>query len=183
MALSAAERTRRRYKPADIRVLFIGESPPAGGTFFYYANSNLFFATRQAFEAAIPALRKHEDFVAAFAALGCYLEDLSPVPVNDLSLTDPAQKRERRELRRNGIPPLARRMRPWSPAVVATVMLDMVNTGDIDETMRRAGYSGVERADLPFPGRHRDRYVDELAKHVRSWRRRRLLLMEALAAT
>src|SRR4051812_20336030 len=73
MAPSAAERTRRKYKPDDIRVLFIGESPPAGGEFFYLANSALYYATRQAFETAIPALRKREDFVRAFCALGCYL--------------------------------------------------------------------------------------------------------------
>lgn len=75
-ALSAAERRRRRYKPDDIRVLFIGESPPAGGTFFYYANSNLYDATRAAFEAALPALRKESDFLDAFKRLGCYVEDL-----------------------------------------------------------------------------------------------------------
>jgi hypothetical protein len=69
-------------------VLFLGESPPAGGTFFYYANSKLYDATREAFEAGIPALRRTDDFLDAFKRLGCYLEDLSPVPVNHLDLKD-----------------------------------------------------------------------------------------------
>jgi hypothetical protein len=178
MPLSTAERTRRRYKPdaSDIRVLFIGESPPAGGTFFYYGNSKLYLATREAFERAIPALRREDDFLDAFERLGCYLEDLSLVPVNHLDLKDREQRRERRALRAEGIKPLARRMRPWSPRVVAPVVLDMVKTGDIAETLRLAGRADAERADLPFPGRHHDRYVTELTEHVRSWRRRRILM-------
>jgi hypothetical protein len=171
-----AERTRRGYRPDEVRVLFIGESPPAGGTFFYYANSKLYDATREAFEAAIPALRRADDFLEAFKRLGCYLEDLSPVPVNHLDLKDREQRRQRRALRAEGIKPLARRMRLRPPLVVAPVVLDMVNTGDIAETLRLAGHADVERADLPFPRRHRDRYVDELTAHVRAWRRRRILL-------
>jgi hypothetical protein len=59
-------------------VLFIGESPPARETFFYFANSNLYSATREAFEAAIPALRGEDDFLGAFQGLGCYVEDRYP---------------------------------------------------------------------------------------------------------
>jgi hypothetical protein len=175
-ASSPAERTRRDYRPNEVRVLFIGESPPAGGTFFHYANSKLYDATREAFEAAIPALRRADDFLEAFKRLGCYVEDLSPVPVNHLDLKDRKQRRQRRALRAEGIKPLARRMRLRPPPVVAPVVLDMVNTGDIAETLRLAGHVDVERADLPFPGRHRDRYVNELTAHVRAWRRRRILL-------
>src|SRR4051794_35002116 len=119
MGLSAVERARRRYRPDDIRVLFIGESAPAGGTFFYNGDSALYAATRVAFEAAIPKLRKSDDFLTAFMELGCYLEDLSPVAVNHLNLNDKKQAEERRALRRQGIPALARRMRAWLPKVVA----------------------------------------------------------------
>jgi hypothetical protein len=174
--LSAAERSRRQFWPDKLRVLFIGESPPAGGTFFYYANSRLYDATTEAFLAAIPALRREDDFLDAFKRMGCYLEDLSPVAVNHLDLGDRTQRRERRELRWRGIEPLARRMRPWSPRVIAVVMKDMVRTGDIQKTLRLAGHTDIERVDLPFPGRHHDQYVEELTDHVRTWRRRRILL-------
>lgn len=175
MSLSATDRTRRRYKPDEIRVLFIGESPPAGGTFFYYGNSRLHAAMKEAFEAAIPGLGTNGDFLGAFARMGCYLEDLSPVPVNHLDLGDGEQRRERRALRRKGIEPLARRMQPWAPGLLATVMLDMVRTGDVDETARLAGYQEIDRVDLPFPGRHRDRFIQELTAHVKHWRRARIL--------
>ena len=35
---SDLEGIRKKYQPNKIQVLFIGESPPAGGTFFYLAN-------------------------------------------------------------------------------------------------------------------------------------------------
>ena len=70
MSQAANERIRRQFKPREIRALFVGESPPSGGTFFYRANSKLYFATREAFEAAIPALRKEVDFLDAFKRLG-----------------------------------------------------------------------------------------------------------------
>ena len=47
------EELRRRYRPETVRALFVGESPPAGGTFFYAANSNLYRFTEQAFRAAL----------------------------------------------------------------------------------------------------------------------------------
>jgi len=46
----------------------------AGGTFFYRANSKLYDATREAFETAVPALRREDDFLAAFQRLSCYLD-------------------------------------------------------------------------------------------------------------
>jgi hypothetical protein len=93
VASSAAnERLRRRYRPADVRVVFIAESPPAGDTFFYRANSKLYHPTREAFVAAIPALRRHDDFLGALKGLGCYLHDLSPRPVNHLDMNDPERR-------------------------------------------------------------------------------------------
>jgi hypothetical protein len=164
------ERTRRRYKPADVRVLFIGESPPAGGTFFYYANSNLYDATREAFEMAVPALRNEPDFLSAFKRLGCYIEDLCEEPVNHLELRDP----KRLQARLDGVTPLARRLRRLSPRVVAIVMKAIA--GDVAAALAASGHDHVERAELPFPARHYRRYRDQMTELVRSWRTRHLLL-------
>nr|MBC8193829.1 hypothetical protein [FCB group bacterium] len=38
----ASEDLRQAFKPPKVEVLFIGESPPAGGTFFYNGNSKLY---------------------------------------------------------------------------------------------------------------------------------------------
>jgi hypothetical protein len=69
------EHLRLYYRPPEVRVLFVGESPPAGGTFFYAADSGLYRATRDAFYEAIPEARSGK-FLERFAAYGCYLEDL-----------------------------------------------------------------------------------------------------------
>jgi hypothetical protein len=86
-------------------VQFIGESPPAGGTFFYNANSLLYDATREAFVAAIPALAKRPQFLEAFQQLGCYLDDLS------LRSIDKLPKREKLRARDAAVPALARRLK------------------------------------------------------------------------
>ena len=149
-------------------MVFIAESPPAGGTFFYRGNSKLYYATREAFEAAVPALRRHEDFFEAFERLGCYLDDLSPRPVNHLDMNDP----ERREARREGVEPLARRMRRWSPRAAVVVMKAIVP--EADAALARAGHEGIPREALPFPARHAPQYIEQLTQVVRAWRRRRL---------
>jgi hypothetical protein len=155
-------------RPAEVRVLFIAESPPAGGTFFYRANSKLYYATREAFETAVPALRREEGFLDAFKQLGCYLDDLSPRPVNRLDMNDP----ERRQARRDGVAPLARRMRRWSPRAAVVVMKAIVPQAD--EALARAGHADVTREALPFPARHAPQYIEQLTNVVRVWRRRRV---------
>ena len=40
-AVSETEELRARYRPSAIRVLFVGEAPPASGTFFYAQNSQV----------------------------------------------------------------------------------------------------------------------------------------------
>lgn len=143
------EELRSRYKPAIVRVLFVGESPPAGGTFFYAGNSKLFFATKRAFD-QLPGDLLEGDFRDAFRSLGCYLDDLCLRPVNHLKLTIPEQRRERLAERRAGEAALAERMRVLNPAAIILAM------SGIEENVRRAAAAGlVDRlvAVLPFPGR------------------------------
>jgi hypothetical protein len=180
MPLSAAERTRRRYRPPDIRdirVLFIGEAPPAGGTFFYCGNSRLHDATQQAFEKSIPAIRLVTDFRDAFMQVGCYLDDLSLKPVDDLPPS------ERRQACKAGVNPLTTRIRPFRPRVA--VVLGYGVSKHVTKALVNAGHGDIERECLPFPTSrpratdgvpYRDVYIQALAALIRSWRRRRVLL-------
>ncbi len=146
-------------------MLFIGESPPAGGTFFYFGDSLLHDATREAFFRAWPALRRRQlDFLSAFQALGCYVEDLSLKPVDKL----PADEAE--GLLCGGIPKLVRRIAPLRPAAVVIVKSSIVPKATY--AVKRAGHGAVDRDELPFPTYHRKRYVDELSILVKGWRRR-----------
>lgn len=70
--LSTTEQARQARFPDQLRVLVIGESPPAGGRFFYLADSGLYQATWRAFAQAVPAVRRTDDFLAVFEAMGCY---------------------------------------------------------------------------------------------------------------
>jgi hypothetical protein len=76
---------RAQYRPATITVLFIGEAPPAGGTFFYYANSQVYRYVR---EVLSPAWGNPEHFLSAFAERGYYLDDLVLTPVDGIPMRD-----------------------------------------------------------------------------------------------
>ena len=48
------ERLRESYRPERVRVLFVGEAPPASGAFFYRRDSGLYRALSTTFEEAFP---------------------------------------------------------------------------------------------------------------------------------
>ena len=76
---------RRKYKPAKIKILFIGESPPAGGTFFYDGNSNLAKYTKSAFENCFgTSISQMPEFLRFFKEQGCFLDDLCLYPINNI---------------------------------------------------------------------------------------------------
>jgi hypothetical protein len=166
------EEVRRDYQPQEIRCLLVGESPPAGGTFFYRADSLLYEATREAFLRAVPDLGQDDDFLRSFKRLGCYLDDLCSEPVNRLP------KPERKLARRQGIRPLARRLRDAQPRAIVVVMKGIVP--EVTEARQHAGLKDVPLyGDLPFPTtrypNRRERYVRTLAGLVREFKAQGLL--------
>ena len=166
---------RQQFRPKRVSVLFVGESPPAGGTFFYRANSLLYEATREAFNAAVPDLVRDGGFLDRFRDLGCYLDDLCLQPVNHLKLDNPLARKKRLQLREEGEVALATRMRDYSPRAIVVTMLGI--TENVGRAALSAGLDGSPRTALPFPGRkaHRDRYVTELEQLLLQYRRSDLL--------
>lgn len=111
------EEVRRRYKPTKTKILFVGESPPVGGKFFYLVNSNLYRCIRDAFTSVYNGkCGEGEEFLQFFSIHHCYLDDLCLEAVNGKSDS------ERKRLRSEGIEPLAQRIRAIRPEVVVTVM-------------------------------------------------------------
>jgi hypothetical protein len=51
--MEAVEAIRTRFRPEPITTLFIGESAPASGDFFYYGNSAMLRHMRRAVEQAL----------------------------------------------------------------------------------------------------------------------------------
>ena len=142
------ERLRKRYIPDPVRILFVGESPPASGRFFYQADSGLYRAVRDTFATAFRLLPK-SGFLDSFRSLGCYLVDLCGQPVDHMT-------RDARECAcRAGEVRLTRTIRELHPQImVATVKSIRQN---VRRAQARAGWSGVY-LELPYPGQwHRNR--------------------------
>lgn len=158
--LLSRERLRRHYRPARVRILFLGEAPPASGRFFYQADSGLYRAIREAFVKAFPALRER-DFLESFRALDCYLVDLCGRSVDLLG------KKTRRKACLAGEARLSRTLRSLHPMIVITVVRSI--GANVKRSQRRANWSGLH-AELPYPGRwhrHRIAFVQALVPLLR----------------
>lgn len=114
--VAATEEHRRSFRPANVRVLLVGESAPAGPTFFYEANSNLFRHARAALDGILgTAGASAREFFERFRELGFYLDDLCLEPVNDLP------RNERKERCVASEATLAGRIAEYSPEVVVAI--------------------------------------------------------------
>ena len=162
-ARAARARLQRRYRPCPVRMLFVGESPPASGRFFYRCDSGLYRAIREAFCAIDPTLTD-DDFLAAFQAAGCYLIDLCPDPVDHM---DPQSRRAACVASERS---LARTIRKLQPQTIVTVVLSIRE--NVERSTAHADWHGPV-FNLPYPGRwsrHRDIFVTTLAPLLRSLR-------------
>jgi hypothetical protein len=139
----ARERLRRRYRPKQVRILFVGEAPPASGRFFYQADSGLYRAIRDTFVTAIPALHD-ADFLESFRSLGCYLVDLCARPVDRLGA------KRRRQACIDGEVILVRTLKQLRPRIVVTVVRSIA--GNVARARQAASWNGLH-LELPYPGR------------------------------
>jgi hypothetical protein len=157
MAIDKLQALREQYRPEIIRVLFVGESPPAGGTFFYQGDSNLARYTQAAFSRIYgKEFETGESFLRSFQLLGCYLEDLCLEPVNHLS------KSERKRARSDNVPGLSVRLRESAPEALVVVMKAI--TPHVQQAASQAGLADVAFYSLPFPALgNQHRYTSELA--------------------
>jgi hypothetical protein len=157
----AREALRRRYRPAKVRLLFVGESPPASGRFFYQADSGLYRAVRNTFAAALPNLND-ADFLESFRDLGCYLVDLCGMPVDRLS------KKGRKKACADGEIALARGIRKLQPEIVITVVRSIAP--NVRRSLQKANWKGT-LLELPYPGRwkeHREAFKKTLVPLLRA---------------
>lgn len=124
-------------------MLFIGESPPASGRFFYRRDSGLYRVIRDTFRMIDPSITD-DTFLKIFQGSGCYLIDLCANPVDDLDV------HSRRAACVAGEAMLTRKIRMLEP----TAIVVLVNS--IRDNVRRAvsatGWRG-EVLELPYPGR------------------------------
>jgi hypothetical protein len=130
------ENVRKRFRPDRITTLFVGESAPHGGTFFYNQNSGLFREMRKAFQGK-------ELFLEDFKKNGFYLDDLVLEPVNQLEPVN-------RTLRCNQfVSSLAKRLKDYKPEAVVVLLMSIKPM--ILKAMYEAGLS-YQPYCTPYPG-------------------------------
>jgi hypothetical protein len=159
-SLQFRERLRQSFRPTKVRILFVGESPPASGRFFYQADSGLYRAIREAFVKAFPNLRE-ADFLKSFQNLGCYLVDLCNRPVDHL------QPSARGKLCRASEPHFTKTLRSLRPAIVIVVVRSIAR--NVQRSEHQANWSG-RHVELPYPGRwirHRTAFIRQLLPILR----------------
>lgn len=151
--MSETEKIRKDFKPDRIMTLFVGESGPASGRFFYYGNSTLYRAMER-------VLGNRETFFDDFKRKGFYLDDLVLTPINKL------ERRERSRLRQQAIPKLAKRLIEYKPKAVVVVMRAIQPM--VREAMNVAGIS-YEPYCVPHPAfGNWNRFCNEMTEIIDS---------------
>jgi hypothetical protein len=130
------ERVRSSFRPDRITTLFVGESAPHGGTFFYNQDSGLFREIRKSF-------RGQTRFLEDFKRNGFYLDDLVLEPVNHL------RARDRRSLCRDAVSSFVERLKDYNPKAIV-VLLMSIRPMALD-AIRAAGLSCPVYC-TPYPG-------------------------------
>ncbi len=77
-AINKVEKLRESFKPDNIKVLFVGQSAPKSGAFFYDGNPHSFTTNiRKTFESALEMeFEDNNEFLNYFKSKECYLDDL-----------------------------------------------------------------------------------------------------------
>ena len=158
-ATAEVEITRLKYRPERITTLFVGESAPASGDFFYYRRSDLYRCMKAAMEAA--GLGGSGNFLEHFKALGWYLDDLVLTPVNK-GLSDS----ERKDACRVAQPCLAKRIAEYQPLAIVSLLL----AGRVKKSVYAAAAEGCNSADcyaVHFPGQgNQRRFLSDMARII-----------------
>lgn len=151
------ERLRQQYRPQDrIRLLLVGESRPAGGSFFYLANSNLYRATLEAWQAAFGPMPEGESLLRRLQSEGVWLYDLAPAPVNRLR----GRPRRGAVIARSGALPAL--LAAESPDAIVVVKRSLAAV--VRDAMSAAHLPAEQLHVLPFPlYQWRAEYVAQLS--------------------
>jgi hypothetical protein len=151
-----------------LKLLFIGESPPASGRFFYQRDSGLYRAMRDTFR-LIDASIGDDNFLTVFQASGCYLIDLCRKPVDDLDA------KSRRAICQASEELLSRAIAELQPPMIATLLRSI--EANVVRAASRAAWTGPF-VQLPYPGRwsrHRALFQETIVPTIRA------LMVDSLA--
>ena len=150
------EEIRNLYRPDKIKILLVGESPPASEKFFYVEGGAMTAFTRQAFKRAYHRSFPRQEFLSDFQSLGCFLDDLCHSPVNRL------KGHEREQALQDNIDSLADRIRHAAPEVVIAVFKKIGEY--VRQAVRESGVPSTVYV-LYAPGNgHQNKYIEGLSE-------------------
>ncbi len=134
--MTSFEKIRMNYRPKRITTLFVGESAPHGGTFFYNQDSGLFREVRKAFNG-------NGHFLEDFKRNGFYLDDLVLEPVNHFDNT------RRRSMCRESVASFVERLKDYKPQAIV-ILLHSIKP----MVLQAMGEAGIlfEPYCTPYPG-------------------------------
>jgi hypothetical protein len=154
-AIAAVEALRGSYRPDRITTLFVGESAPVNGTFFYDGNNSMVRYMRRAVEAALPGTG---DFLDRFRDYGWYLDDLVLSPINHLTPS------ARKAAWYGSCGSLAARIAEYQPLAIVSLLSGIKDI--VSDAARKAG-SKVSLHSVPFPGMgNQTKFHNEMIKIV-----------------
>jgi hypothetical protein len=149
--MSNFEELRKSFRPDRIATLFVGESAPSSGRFFYNSDSSLFHAMKNAFGGELT-------FLEDFKMNGFYLDDLVLIPVN--KMTSKARSTRRWE----SVAKLADRLKDYRPEAIVIVMRAIRPM--VEAAMRMAGIA-YEPYCTPHPAfGNWNRFRTEMSKII-----------------
>jgi len=139
-AIASVEALRASYRPARITTLFVGESAPVNGTFFYDGNNSMVRYMQRAVETAFPGTG---DFLERFRDYGWYVDDLVLSPINHL------KGAERRAAWHGAGDSLSTRIAQYQPLAIVSLLSGIKDI--VADAAMKAG-SLATFYSVPFPG-------------------------------
>ena len=150
------EALRKSYKPIQIKLLFVGESPPASGRFFYQKGA-LTTSTSKAFEKIFDKVFSDtQSFLSFFQLTGCYLEDICLEPVDKLP------PKQRTMMLKDSKENFSSRLKEYRPEAIVIVLKRIES--HVKKALKKAKIS-CPIYTLPFPGfGYQKSYINKLCE-------------------
>lgn len=133
-----------KYKPENVKILFVGEAPAAGIKRFYLGNTNLFRTIKAAFSELYGDFKSTEEFFDLFKSLGCYMDHLSSEPVNKEDIPG------RKLARAAGVFSLSERLKAYQPEIVIILMKELQK--QVNMAVELSGIQSIKKIEaVPYP--------------------------------
>lgn len=167
------EKARLKYKPDEIKCLFLAEAPPAldSKRFFYFEDVMkadwLFLETIRALfpetndiEARLVRAKKAH-YLSAFKKLGFYLEDASLFP-----MPPEPTKSQKRNLLLSQLPNLLHRLAPHIQQKTPVILISAPVFKVCYTPLKTAGFNILNDYPIPFPQGFQSLYREGISKSL-----------------